>query len=69
MSYVCKQTQPLLSSHLHEKCLVKLLQPRGSARPPPPPLHKRWGEILELGLAQEQTKKGFILSPQLKVPQ
>jgi hypothetical protein len=27
---VCKQNQPLLSSHLHENCLVKMLQPRGS---------------------------------------
>jgi hypothetical protein len=27
-SYVCKQNQPLLSSHLHENCMVKLLQPR-----------------------------------------
>ena len=30
MNYVCKQNQPLLSSHLHENCMVKLLQPRGS---------------------------------------
>jgi len=28
--YVCKQNQPLLSSHLHEYCMVKLLQPRES---------------------------------------
>jgi len=27
MKYVCKQNQPLLSSHLHESCMVKL-QPR-----------------------------------------
>jgi hypothetical protein len=33
MSYVCKQNQPLLSSHLHENCMVKLLQPRGSVPP------------------------------------
>jgi hypothetical protein len=30
MLYVCKQNQPLLSSHLHENCLVKMLQPRGT---------------------------------------
>ena len=30
MQYVCKQNQPLLSSHLHENCMVKLLQPRGT---------------------------------------
>ena len=30
MQYVCKQNQPLFSSHLHENCMVKLLQPRGS---------------------------------------
>jgi hypothetical protein len=28
--YVCNQNQPLLSSHLHENCLVQMLQPRGS---------------------------------------
>jgi hypothetical protein len=28
--YVCKQNQPLLSSHLHENCMVKMLQPRGN---------------------------------------
>jgi len=33
MKYVCKQNQPLLSSHLHENCMVKLLQPRGSVPP------------------------------------
>jgi hypothetical protein len=33
MSYVCKQNQPLLSSHLHESCVVRLLQPRGSVPP------------------------------------
>jgi hypothetical protein len=26
--YVCKQEQPLLSSHLHDNCIVKMLQPR-----------------------------------------
>jgi len=30
MSYVCKQSDPLLSSHLHENCIVRLLQPRTS---------------------------------------
>ena len=30
MQYVCKQNQPLHSSHLYENCMVKLLQPRGS---------------------------------------
>ena len=30
MLHVCKQNHPLLSSHLHENCLVKMLQPRGS---------------------------------------
>jgi hypothetical protein len=30
MLYVCKQNQPLLSSHLHENCLVKMLQLRGN---------------------------------------
>jgi len=39
MLYVCKQNQPLLSSHLHENCTVKLLQPRGSS--PPPSCDKR----------------------------
>jgi len=33
MSYVCKQNQPLLSSHLHENSIVKLLQP-GRIVPP-----------------------------------
>jgi hypothetical protein len=33
MSYVCKQNYPLLSSHLHENCMVKLLEPRGSVLP------------------------------------
>jgi hypothetical protein len=33
MSHVCKQNQSLLSSHLHENCMVKFLQPRGSVRP------------------------------------
>jgi hypothetical protein len=28
-SYVCRQDQPLLSSHLNENCMVQLLQPRG----------------------------------------
>jgi hypothetical protein len=27
---VCKQNQPLLSSHLHDNCVVKLLQPRSN---------------------------------------
>jgi len=31
--YVCKQDQPLLSSHLHENCMVQLLQPRGNVLP------------------------------------
>jgi hypothetical protein len=26
--YICKQTQPLLNSHMQESCAVKLLQPR-----------------------------------------
>ena len=30
MQYVCKQNQPILSSHLHENCVVELLQPRKS---------------------------------------
>lgn len=30
---ICKQVQPLLSSHLHDNCLVKMLQPRGSVPP------------------------------------
>jgi len=42
MKSVCKQNQPLLSSHLHENCMVKLLQPGGSV---PPSCDKR---ILEL---------------------
>ena len=42
MKYVCKQNQPLLSSHLHENCMVKLLQPRGSV---PPSCDKRVVEI------------------------
>jgi hypothetical protein len=29
-SYVCKQNQPLLSSHLHENCMVTLLHPRSN---------------------------------------
>ena len=33
VKYVCKQNQPLLSSHLNENCVVKLLQPRGSLPP------------------------------------
>ena len=31
--YVCKQDQPLLSSHLHENCMVQLLQHRGNVPP------------------------------------
>jgi hypothetical protein len=27
--YVCKQNQPLLSSHLHDNCMVKMLKPIG----------------------------------------
>jgi hypothetical protein len=42
MNHVCKQNQPLLSSHLHENCMVKLLQPRGSV---PPSCDKRVVEI------------------------
>ena len=30
MQYVCEQNQPIPSFHLHEKFMVKLLQPRGS---------------------------------------
>ena len=41
-SYVCKQNQPLLSSHLHENCIVRLLQPRGSV---PPSCDKRIVEL------------------------
>ena len=33
MKYVCKQNQPLPSSHIHENFMVKLLQPRGSVPP------------------------------------
>jgi len=33
MSYVCQQSEPLLSSHLHENCVVRLLQPRVSVPP------------------------------------
>jgi len=42
LKYVCKQDQPLLSSHLHENCMVQLLQPRGSV---PPICDKRVVEI------------------------
>ena len=42
MSYVCKQNQPLLSSHLHENCIVSLLQP---GRSDPPSCDKRVVEI------------------------
>jgi len=42
MKYVCEQNQPLLSSHLHENCMVKLLQPRESV---PPTCHKHVIEI------------------------
>jgi hypothetical protein len=41
-SYVCKQNQPLLSSHLHENCMVQLLQPRGKV---PTSCDKRMVEI------------------------
>jgi hypothetical protein len=44
IKYVCKQNQPLLSSHLHENCAVKLLQPRANV--PPPSCDKRVVEIL-----------------------
>ena len=33
MSYVCQQSEPLLSSHLHENCIVRLFQPRVSVPP------------------------------------
>jgi hypothetical protein len=42
MQYVCKQDQPFLSSHLHENCVVELLQPRRSV---PPICDKRMVEI------------------------
>jgi hypothetical protein len=42
MSYVCRQNQPLLSSHLHENCMVKLLQ---QGRSVPPSCDKRVVEI------------------------
>jgi hypothetical protein len=42
VKYVCKQNQPLLSSHLHENCMVKFLQPTGSV---PPSCDKRVVEI------------------------
>lgn len=42
MSFVCKQSQPLLSSHLQDNCMVKLLQPKGSV---PPSCDKRIVEI------------------------
>ena len=42
LQYVCNQNQPLLSSHLHESCMVKLLQPRGSV---PTSFEKRIVEI------------------------
>jgi len=32
-SYVCHQSEPLLSSHLQENCIVRLLQPRVSVPP------------------------------------
>jgi hypothetical protein len=40
--YVCKQDQPLLSSQVHENCMIKLLQPRESI---PPSCEKRVVEI------------------------
>jgi hypothetical protein len=33
MNCVCKQSQPLLSSHLHENCMVKLLQQKRKCSP------------------------------------
>ena len=45
MQYVCKQNQPLLSSHLHENCMVKLLQPRVSV---PTICEKRIERIVEI---------------------
>lgn len=42
MRYVCKQNQPLLSSHLQENCVVELLQPKGSV---PPICEKRVAEL------------------------
>ena len=30
VSYACTQNHPLLSSHLHDNCMVKLMQPRGN---------------------------------------
>jgi len=33
LNYICKENQLFLSSHLHENCTVKLLQPRGSVPP------------------------------------
>jgi hypothetical protein len=41
-SYVCRQNQPLLSSHLHENCMVRLLQ---MGRSVPPSCEKRVVEI------------------------
>ena len=45
MQCVCKQNQPLLSSHLHGNCMVKLLQPRRSV---PTICEKRIVEISNL---------------------
>jgi hypothetical protein len=66
LQYVCKQNQPLLSSHLHENCMVNLLQPRGSV---PLICEKRIVEFqIQFGL-NWQIMSGFISSPRVRVLQ
>jgi len=60
MKYVCKQNQPLLSSHLHENCMVKLLQPGGSV---PPSCDKRIVELSSSVWTQLASNEWIYFTP------
>jgi len=64
MQYVCKKNQPLLSSHLHENCMVKLLQPSGAF---PPFVRNEYLRFqIQFGPIWS-TMNGFISSPRVRV--
>jgi hypothetical protein len=60
MSFVCKQNQRLVFSHLHENCMVILLEPRGSV---PPSCDKGMVEISNSVLTQLTNNKWLNFVP------
>ena len=60
MKYICKQNQPLLSSHLYENYMAKLLQPRGSV---PSSCDKRVVEISNSVWTQSANKEWIYFVP------